>query len=308
MSSLARLAERLEVKGVAIVAVCLRRLSLPALQYIGKWFARTMWVLLPKRRRASIERIEQRLPELAPDRRTATALAKVAWEESGRSYLEFFHAHAFDASQLGISVRMHDPDAVRRFIANQRAVVVITAHFGSWELLTGIFGSAFADSRPRIILARMHKRASMRELMIRQRKVRGVRVVDKKGAAPLAGRLLAQNGLVAFLADVNAVRDEAVFAPFLGKTASVSKGPAVLAIQAKALVWPVFLARSAEGKWTHTLYVQEPLDAAALTGSVDDKIMEISAFATQAIEKVVRAHPTQWYWLPNRWKTRPERD
>lgn len=306
MAFFAGAAERIEVFAFSGLAACLRRLPLPALQRLGGWFGGIVWLLLPDRRRASIDRIERHLPDLAPDRRSAAALAKASWKENGRSYLEFFHAHAFDASRLGVSVRMADPNAVARFIDNQRPVVAITAHFGSWELLTGIFGGAFADSRPRVVLARLHKRAAMRDMMTRQRGVRGVLVVDKKGSAPLAERFLAQNGLVAFLADVNALRDEAVFLPFLGETAAVSKGPATLAVRAGALVWPVFLERRAEGRWTHTLHVHEPLDAAALAGSIDEKITEISAFATRAIEKVVRANPAQWYWIPNRWKTRPE--
>jgi KDO2-lipid IV(A) lauroyltransferase len=43
-------------------------------------------------------------------------------------------------------------------------------------------------------------------------------------------------------------------------------------------------------------------------GSLEDRVEELTAVATAAIERQVRAHPEQWVWMHRRWRTRPKSD
>ncbi len=52
--------------------------------------------------------------------------------------------------------------------------------------------------------------------------------------------------------------------PFLGKIAAVNKGPAILALRAKAEVWPVFLLRLPHGRFR--MVTLPPLDTRSLSG------------------------------------------
>jgi KDO2-lipid IV(A) lauroyltransferase len=109
--------------------------------------------------------------------------------------------------------------------------------------------------------------------------------------------------MTAFLVDHNCSREEAVFLPFLGKTAAVNMGPALLALRSKALVLPVFLLR--EEGMQYRFQVGEALDTATLTGTREEKIRAIARFYTRAVEHMVHERPEQWFWMHKRWKTRP---
>ena len=113
--------------------------------------------------------------------------------------------------------------------------------------------------------------------------------------------VLRKNGYAAFLADHNTSRSEALFLPFLGEEAAVNKGPAVLAVRAKALVWPLVLIRDGD---RYRMLMEEPLDTALLEGTADEKALMAATYYTEAIERMVRRAPDQWFWMHNRWKTK----
>ena len=114
-------------------------------------------------------------------------------------------------------------------------------------------------------------------------------------------RALRKNGYAGFLADHNTSRSEAFFLPFLGEEAAVNKGPAVLAVRAKALVWPIALIRDGD---RYRIIIEEPLDTALLEGDAEEKALAVAAFYTEANERMVRRAPDQWFWMHNRWKTK----
>jgi KDO2-lipid IV(A) lauroyltransferase len=66
---------------------------------------------------------------------------------------------------------------------------------------------------------------------------------------------------------------------------------------------PAFIHRKPDG--THTVQIKPPL-AMPNAGSLEDKLRELTAAATAAIEWQVRAWPEQWVWMHRRWRTRPE--
>lgn len=101
--------------------------------------------------------------------------------------------------------------------------------------------------------------------------------------------------------DHNTSRSEAFFLPFLGEEAAVNKGPAVLAVRAKALVWPIALIRDGD---RYRIIIEEPLDTALLEGDAEEKALAVAAFYTEANERMVRRAPDQWFWMHNRWKTK----
>ncbi len=113
-----------------------------------------------------------------------------------------------------------------------------------------------------------------------------------------------QGGIACFLVDHNTMRRESVFLPFIGETAAVNMGPAMLALRAKALIFPIFLRREPGG--TYLLRMEDPLDTALLQGPLAKRVREAAAFYTKAMEKQVLDAPEQWFWMHRRWKTRPQ--
>jgi len=188
--------------------------------------------------------------------------------------------------------------------AGDRPVVAATAHFGAWELLAGLFGD-FPAEYPHVVVVRRSKNVALNDFTNRMRGSRGAVILGHRDAAFSILRALKRNGVTAFLVDHNTNRNEAVFLPFLGRAAAVNKGPALLAVRAEALVFAVFLRRDGED---YVFHIEELADTAMLDGGHEANMRTVARAYTEAVERMVRLAPEQWFWMHNRWKTRPGPD
>lgn len=279
------------------------RLSLDAIARAGTMLGAVMWRLLPGRRRLACEAMAL---HLGLDPATAATLARQSFSHNAQSFLELLHTHQMDWRTMRERVRVEDPVLFAAYCAETRPLVVATAHLGAWELLS-MMTRLFFPGRRRMVVVRRPKDMALHRTMLRLRSWPGLEVLEHRNAAFTVLKALKRGGKVGFLVDHNTSRDEAVFLPFLNRVAAVNAGPAILAVRGGAVVWPCFLLHESreDGQAGYVFHQQPPLDTTTLAGSRDEKIRQTAEFYTQAVERAVRAHPEQWFWMHRRWKTRP---
>lgn len=274
-----------------------RQGGLDVIRRLGERLGALLWRVLPGRRKLAAQTIADRLHLPLAE---ATSIARKSFDHNARSFLEIIIAPEFD--RLRPELRVADPELFERLKRTPRPVVIATGHLGAWEFGAGL-ADDFEHSRPRMIVVRNHGNPAVRQYMADMRGGRGKRtVVGHRNAVFAALKTLRRNGVVGFLVDHNCGRDEAVFLPFLGKTAAVNQGPALLAVRTEALILPLFVVRDAQG---YVLLSEEPLDTTLLDGNRDEKVLAAARFYTEAVERRVREYPEQWFWMHKRWKTRP---
>lgn len=275
-------------------ALLLGKLGFSRIRSLARGLGSLLWTCLPKRRRLATESIARHL-ELS--QATAESLARASFTHNARSFLESVLVPEFGLSHPLLDVER--PDLLERLKRGERPSVITTAHLGAWELLASLLGDV--SDHPRLTVVRTYKNKLMDYVTTRLRSSHGADVIGHREAAFPVLRALRKNGYAAFLADHNTSRSEAFFLPFLGEEAAVNKGPAVLAVRAKALVWPIALIRDGD---RYRIIIEEPLDTALLEGDAEEKALAVAAFYTEANERMVRRAPDQWFWMHNRWKTK----
>ena len=115
-------------------------------------------------------------------------------------------------------------------------------------------------------------------------------------------RRLRRGEAVAILMDQNVGWRKGVFVDFFGHRACTNKGMALLALETGAAVVPTFGWRKQDDSHSVQLSPAVPLID---TGDREKDILANTARYTKIIEEAVRAHPSQWFWLHKRWKSRP---
>lgn len=279
------------------LARLMRKLDFSGIARAASFLGFIMWTFLRKRRQATIERITL---HLGLSGAAAVAMAKSSFYNTALSFLEIFLNDKFDMAYVTIE----NPELLQKMMSPGQSGVLATAHFGAWELMGTLISQT--AHRPTMTVARKQKDPVVSELIKELRGESKLIAVDHRSAAGPTLECMRNQGIVGFLADHNTSRREAVFLPFFNDVAAVNMGPAMLAVRAKAVVYPVFLRR--DGVKAYTLRMHEPLDTAALEGSLSERIRRVAAFYTNAIEAEVRAAPAQWLWMHNRWKTRPPKE
>jgi len=177
-----------------------------------------------------------------------------------------------------------------------KGVLVLTAHFGNWELLTII---AAMTGYPTSIVVRPLDFAPLEAFFKRLRTRFGGKLIGKNSMREVLGSLKQKN-MIGLLMDQNVDWYEGVFVDFFGHTACTSKGLALLALKTKTPVVPLFLVREKSGFKAEIGHEVQLIK----TGDMRKDIEANTKQYNNIIESIIRRYPDQWFWVHQRWKTR----
>jgi KDO2-lipid IV(A) lauroyltransferase len=284
-------------KLVALVGGLVGRLPLGVAQALGAGLGRVAFWILPGRRRVALDNLTLVYGDtLSPTDRTR--VARQCFEHLGMTTLECCRLFFGPTERLFGRIRGQGTEHIGQALARGRGIFFLTGHFGNWELLAATHGHAgFGLS----VVVRPLDNPYLDALIARARERSGLRAISKRDAVQGVRAALARGECIGILLDQDAGRD-GVFVPFLGHLASTSRALAILAIKTRAPVVPAFIHRLPDGGHQLVLDPEIPL---AITGDLDHDIQVNTARFTEAIERHVRAHPEQWFWVHRRWKSRP---
>jgi KDO2-lipid IV(A) lauroyltransferase len=226
----------------------------------------------------------------------ARQCARGMYRELGRSAVEFLWLALRGRPALE-SIRIEEESRARwtAALALGRGVVVAASHTGNWDFAA----CAIARDVPLLVVTKSLRVRWLDRLWQGTRAAHGVMLSGARGALQRARGVLRGGGAVAMMIDqVPARPGRAVEVDFLGRAALVDRAPAALAASTRA---PLVVAAARRGPaGEQVLHVLEVLVPPPRPGPA--WVDAASATATGALDRFVRAHPTQWLWLHRRWK------
>lgn len=177
------------------------------------------------------------------------------------------------------------------------AAIAVTAHLGNWELLAQRIA---AEGFPLSAAARANPNAALGRWLVSERRRGGVETLERGRSSFGLRAALRSRGFIAFLIDQD-TRVPSVYAPFFGRPAKTPAAPAELAIRRDL---PVVLGLIHREGRQHRIEVRR-IEHGDLAGGPVERIQALTARLNAEIELGVRAHPEQWVWVHDRWKSRP---
>ena len=270
-----------------------RKLLLAAGWVLGNLY----YLLIPKMRRRAVE---QMMPALQIDERTAKKLVRASFINMARNVLDILAMPMLNEQNLSDYIEIDHLERMEEALAEGRGVVVLTGHIGCWEWLSAAFTlngmpvSAIAKPQPNIQYTRVldDLRATIHV------------EIFSRGTSELlaAARALKSGRILGFLADQDGGPGGA-FIDFFGRPAATPLGPAVFSRKFKSPVLPAFILRQPSGK--HKVVIGEIMRCPK-TGDTDRDLYEFTVQMTAIVERIIRENPTQWIWFQRRWNTAPE--
>jgi KDO2-lipid IV(A) lauroyltransferase len=188
---------------------------------------------------------------------------------------------------------------VVRAMTSGRPVMIVTAHFGNWELAGYVLGLLGFHTHA---IARTLDNPYLDDYMRGFREVTGQRVLAKKGDFDQITDLLKAGGVLATLADQDAGQ-RGLFVDFFNRPASTHKAIALMAIEYDVTLVVAGTVRVAE-PMQYDIVVEEIIEPADYAGR-PDAIKAITQRYTSAIERLIQRRPEQYFWLHRRWKHQP---
>jgi KDO2-lipid IV(A) lauroyltransferase len=195
---------------------------------------------------------------------------------------------------------LHHFERMVQPLIGDRPALLVTAHFGNWEVagyVTGVTGlKTYA-------IARVLDNPYMHRFLLQFRQKTGQTILSKTGDFDKITAALEAGGVIATLGDQDA-GPKGMFVDFFGRPASTHKAVALLALQHDAPMVVVGVPRVGS-PMKFVWEVEDLIDPRDYAGRRSNAVRAITVRFTQAIERMVRKYPEQYFWLHRRWKHQP---
>jgi KDO2-lipid IV(A) lauroyltransferase len=280
--------------------------------------AAVVYAVAKRRRQIASENLAAAFPELAQDHAAIDRLVRGMFQHFIRAAIELvLVSRKLTLNTWRRHVVLPNGEKILSPLLGDRAAFIVTGHLGNWEL-AGISLGLFGYHTHAI--ARVQDNPHLERLVRRFRQSAGQGIIAKNGEFEQLAAVLKSGGKVAVLADQDA-GPRGVFVEFFGRQASTHKAIALLAMQHDALLVVTGVARVRREDFAtdadrHHAPGLEPMFYAVTCEDVIDPrdyagksrlaaVREMTQRYTTALEKLIRRHPEQYFWLHRRWKTRP---
>lgn len=275
-----------------LIAAIAARLSPGAVSRLGRWVGRFLWSVLRLRRAVALDNLQR---ALGCGPQEARSLGRQVYQHLGFVAVEFLRVSTLTPQRARDVLGEENVARMHRLLAAGRGVLILGAHLGNWDLLACAAGRC---GLPVNVVTRSIKRSGLNRFWMEQRRRCGVNLLAARGSAMAIRRALRRGEIVAMVLDQH--EPGGVVVPFFDRPAATAGALARLARASGAPVVPAFLIRDA-AQQRYRLAMQEPL---ALVQTADPRadLNKNTALFTRVIERAVRAHPEQWFWVHRRWK------
>ena len=223
------------------------------------------------------------------------AILDECWRHFGRETLGYIRLQSMPLDEIAARCPLVNAGLVDEAIARGRGVVMVSAHYGGWEV--GGLAIMSLVRNVRIVTRRLDNDYLERDLA-RIRARTGAEVVDRRRAARSLIKTLSQNGVIVLLPDQAVLPREGITVPFIGRKAWTTPVPAKMALRHGTTI--VFAFCIPDGA-KHRLEFEEPIRVDQLSDEERD-VEALTRRINDVISRRIAARPELWLWMHDRWK------
>ena len=273
----------------------LRAMPLPLARKCGRGMGTALYYLLGRYRRVAIKNLTLVYGE-EKSRAEIVHMAKEVFQNFGETAVEFVKLPQLGRKETEALAIVGGHEHLAAAMEHKRGILMVSGHFGNWEFMSRYITLQGYELN---VVVRDARDPVATKLLADTRAGYGVKLLYRGGSARTIYSLLKKNQLVGLLPDQNAAD---VFVPFFGFPTGTVNGPAALHLLTKAPLLFVWCTRRPDGRFH---IVAEPPVLFEATKDRDADIAAITTIINARLEAQIRAHPTQWLWLHDRWKASP---
>lgn len=263
--------------------------------------ARLIAACLPYRKRVILENMQHVFGDkLTHDEKWH--LAKAFYTHLLRSLKETIQLRFMSQKKLMSRVEVRGHERVLDVAAQNKGVLILTGHFGSFEFapIAGISQFKQFSGHFHFIRRKLGNQLLERVLFRRYYQA-GLHVITKANALQHVTDALDKNHAVVFVLDQHAslVNRDGIAAEFFGQKAGTYRSLATFARHTGVPVVPASSYRLPNKK--HVLEFHEAIHWQDYAGN-HEAIYQNTCAYNRALEKIILKHPEQWWWMHRRWK------
>jgi KDO2-lipid IV(A) lauroyltransferase len=280
---------------VVTIGYVVRHVSLKASLKLGSAVGRIAFLTIKKRRQIALSNLRMIFKDKSEDE--INEIAQKSFVHLGKTLVEFLRLPKYDKHQLMDMVKLDGEENLRQAISSGKGILIITAHFGNWELIFHIL-TFFTDRLSAV--AQRFKNYRFDRLVNGYRVIHGGEIIEKANAIRQVIAHLRKGYCSIILSDQDA-GNSGIFIDFMGVPASIAKGPVMFAMRTDSIILNVFDIRQDDD--SHIISISKPI-IIENSGDLQEDIKKYTVEIAKSLESIIYKYPSQWLWMHNRWKTK----
>lgn len=201
-----------------------------------------------------------------------------------------------DLSYLDSITKVENEHYLQDALKKGEKVILISAHFGAWELILQKIGAHIAPITT--IREDIMSSALLNETLIKYRGKNNVEAFYKEGALIGIVKALKKGRIIAYLVDQNF--KQGVEVSFFGKPIKHIQSASQLSRKFDALLVPVFC--TTDDYQNYTIKFQEPFKCAK-TDNEERDIFECTQKQSTVTQKMIESRPSDYFWFHKKFKS-----
>ncbi len=214
---------------------------------------------------------------------------------------DFIENQGITKEKLAKKITFENEEILKNALKNGEKIILITAHYGNWELIALSMGAFFGKLTG---VGRALDSNHLDNILKKNREQFNIQMLKKNGAMKGMIQALKKGRILGLLVDQNTADKEGVLINFFGKKARQSHSTALLARKFNAVIVPAFITTNDYKNYKITFYDKiTPVKSE----DIDKDIKKLTQKQSDAIEKAIRKKPDEWFWFHKRWKNQYEK-
>ncbi|MCC5932502.1 MAG: lysophospholipid acyltransferase family protein [Cyclobacteriaceae bacterium] len=257
------------------------------------------YYLLLAERRKIIKNLRYALGDELTENEIQSTARKV-FLNVGRNFADIVNAfHINTYAKLEPLLEIEGIEHLEKAYETGKGVIAATCHLGPYEMVATFCALKGFDTH---VIATALKDPRLDKMLVNNRTSRGANNIPRGKDNIKIVKALKNGGLLIILIDQD-TRVNSVFVDFFGKPTYTPIGAAMLSLRTGAKIVPFSIHRVEKDKLKITIlpeYTYSP------SGDEKKDIHDITAGLSAELEKLIRQDISQWVWMHERWKTKPE--
>ena len=223
-------------------------------------------------------------------------IAKASFKQLALNLLHTMEIRHYSMQELSKNVSFANDEVVKKAKEQNRPIIFITAHYGSWEFAGAMLG---ALREPFLTVYTKMKNKHFEEYVLSSRSKSNMEYVERSGATRALVKRLRAGGTIAVLIDTNVNKKEAVTVDFLGKPTGQVKSTAYLARKFDAAIIPTLIHTQDDENFVIKFYDEI---IPPKTDDIEHDVKVSTQMQIDWLSKEILKSPKPWFWLHRRFK------
>ncbi|HHD75758.1 MAG TPA: lipid A biosynthesis acyltransferase [Campylobacterales bacterium] len=202
-----------------------------------------------------------------------------------------------EKSEVIKNVSFQNEEIVQAYQKAGKQFIFVTGHYGNWELLSQSIAIHFDLTL--VGVGRELDSKKMDEILIKNRERFNVEMVYKNGAMKGCIKAIAQKKTIGILVDQNLGSHQSIDVSFFNQKTTHTPIASILSRKFGIDMIPAFISTDDYTNYTVTIY---PAIKSLKTENQEEDLEKMTQSQAEAMEKVIRQQPNQWFWQHKRWK------